>query len=133
MRNVKAPPPTSVARSMGAEGLDRVIGIAPSSLLPGESEADYMGVATRVVAVAKPRGAIEEFLSRDVVDLTWEILRLRRMNAGLLRARASKGVGRILSTIAEKDEFSGALFAGPDFAQKWASGDASTRRELCKC
>src|ERR1700722_3386259 len=46
MRNVKASAPAFGARSMGAEGLDRVIGIAPSSLLPGESEADYMGVCS---------------------------------------------------------------------------------------
>jgi hypothetical protein len=45
-------------------------------LLPGEAEADYTGVAERIVAVARPTDAIEEFLTRDVVDLTWEILRL---------------------------------------------------------
>ena len=48
----------------------------------------------------------------------------------MLRARATKGVGRILSTIGEKDKFPRDVFDGPDFAQKWASGDASTRREF---
>ena len=63
-----------MARSTGAKVLDRVISIAPASLLPGEAEADYLCVAERMVAVAQPRDAIEEFLTRDVVDLTWEIL-----------------------------------------------------------
>jgi hypothetical protein len=73
--------------------VDRVVGIAPAPLLPGEREADYVNVIARVVAVARPRDAIEEFLTRDAIDLTWEILRLRRMKVGLLRplwAQASR-------------------------------------------
>jgi hypothetical protein len=75
--------PWSVARSAGADVVQRIIGIAPAPLLPGEAETDYLGVAARIVAVAQPKDAIEEFLTRDVVDLTWEILRLRRSNGGL--------------------------------------------------
>ena len=59
--------------------------IAPAPLLPGEKEADYAEVALRIVRAAKPRDAIEEFLTRDVVDLTWEVLRLRRFKAGILK------------------------------------------------
>jgi hypothetical protein len=86
-------------------------------------EADYLGVATRMVAVAQPKDAIEEFLTRDVVDLTWEILRLRRSKGGLLRAAASKGVLRILFTI-------GYHGYADEFAPKWASGNASYRDEF---
>ena len=43
----------------------------------------------RLVSAAKPRDAIEEFLIRDVIDLTWEILRLRRAKAGILKASMS--------------------------------------------
>jgi hypothetical protein len=35
--------------------------IAPAPLLPGEREADYVNLIARVVAVARPRDAIEEF------------------------------------------------------------------------
>ena len=41
------------------------------------------------------RDAIEEFLMRDVVDLTWEILRLRRVKAGILRASVGDGVSKV--------------------------------------
>ena len=51
--------------------LDRVVTIAPAPLLSGEKQADYAEVALRIVRSAKPRDAIEEFLIRDVVDLTW--------------------------------------------------------------
>ena len=91
--------PSSVARSAGADIVQRITCIAPAPLLLGEAEADYLGVAARIVAVAQPKDAIEEFLTRDVVDLTWEILRSRRLKGGLLRAAVSKGVHRILTTI----------------------------------
>jgi hypothetical protein len=50
--------------------LDHVIAIAPAPLLPGEKQADYVDLAVRIVRAAKPRDAIEEFLVRDVIDLT---------------------------------------------------------------
>jgi hypothetical protein len=118
--------PSSVARSAGADIVQRIIGIAPAPLLLGEAEADYLGVAARIVAVAQPKDAIEEFLTRDVVDLTWEILRLRRSKGGLLRAAASKGVHRILSTIGYGPDISSV----DDFAAKWASGNAGSRRQF---
>jgi hypothetical protein len=75
-----------------ADTLERVIGSAPAPLLPGEVEADYVDVARRIVAVAQPRDAIDEFLTRDAIDLTWEILRQRRLKAGLLRVASGAGV-----------------------------------------
>jgi hypothetical protein len=122
--------PSSVARSAGAVIVQRIIGIAPAPLLLGEAEADYLGVAARIVAVAQPKDAIEEFLTRDVVDLTWEILRLRRLKGGLLRAAASKGVHRILSTIGYGQGLD--MRSSYEFATEWASGNASTRTEFLK-
>ena len=121
---------SSVAQSAGVDIVQRIIGIAPAPLLPTEAEADYLGVAARIVAVAQPKDAIEEFLTRDVVDLTWEILRLRRLKGGLLRAAASKGVHRILLTIG----YGMSRILVDDFAAKWASGNASScAMNLKKC
>jgi hypothetical protein len=41
-------------------------------LLPGEQEAEYATHVARIVAAAQPRDAIEDLLSRDVIDLSWE-------------------------------------------------------------
>ena len=68
-----------------SEVLDRVAGIAPAPLLPGEQEAEYATHVARIVAAAQPRDAIEDLLTRDVIDLSWEVVRLRRLKAGLLR------------------------------------------------
>jgi hypothetical protein len=117
---------SSVAQSAGVDIVQRIIGIAPAPLLPSEAESDYLGVEARIVAVAQPKDAIEEFLTRDVVDLTWEILRLRRSKGGLLRAGTSKGVRRILSTLGYRHTD----YVLDDFAEKWASGDAGKHREF---
>jgi hypothetical protein len=99
MRDVKAPPAASLPRSTGTEVLDRVVGIAPSPLLPGEAEVDYLCIAKRIIGAAQPRDAIEEFLTRDVIDLTWESLRLRRLKAGLLRASSSSGISNVMDSL----------------------------------
>src|SRR5271154_7126627 len=121
---------SSVAQSAGVDIVQRIIGIAPAPLLPTEAEADYLGVAARIVAIAQPKDPIEEFLTRDVVDLTWEILRSRRLKGGLLRAAVSKGVHRILTTIGHGHDPWAPRTDLVDyfhFAAKWASGDASYR------
>jgi hypothetical protein len=127
MQNLKRTHFSAVADHPSAvsDVLDRVVTIAPSPLLPGEKQADYAEIALRIVKGAQARDAVEEFLTRDVIDLTWDILRLRRMKAGLLRASAARGVRAILSTIGYSD------FSGQGrFAEEWARGKASTRQEF---
>ena len=86
MQNLKPTHFSAVADHPSAVShvLDRVAGIAPSPLLPGEQEAEYATLIARIVAVAQPRDAIEDLLTRDVIDLTWEVFRLRRVKAGIL-------------------------------------------------
>jgi hypothetical protein len=97
MQNTKPPSLASAVGSSAANVLDRVVAIAPAPLLPGEKEAEYAQVALRIVGASRPRDAIEEILIRDVIDLTWEVLRLRRVKAGILsrRSRNQKGVRRL--------------------------------------
>ena len=113
--------------------MDRVIGLTPAPLLLGEALADYFRTARHIVAVIQPKDAIEDFLTRDVIDLDWENRRLRRAKAGLLRASASKGVRRIHSTIDTNDPTVLVLGDTSDcFAHEWASGKASTRKEFAE-
>ena len=118
MQNVRSTDlaPAAEHSSPVSSAIDRVVAIAPAPLLPGEKQADYADVAVRIVRAAKPRDAIEDFLVRDVVDLTWEIFRLRRVKAGILKSSAGSGVKRILGEIGypwnQKDQLSGAFAAG---------------------
>ena len=112
------------AASSADNALDRVIGIAPAPLLMGEQQADYGRIAQRIVQASGPRDALEEFLLRDVVDLTWEILRLRRVKAGTIRSSMSLGVQKVLIAV-------GRSYSDADrFSHNWAAGDKRTRQEL---
>jgi hypothetical protein len=104
--------------------IDRVVAITPAPLLPGEKQADYAELALRMVKAALPRDAIEEFLVRDVVDLTWEILRLRRIKARLLKASLDAGVSQVLGSVGYTCQQRGEL------SQKWAAGDESARQKV---
>jgi hypothetical protein len=126
MQNTK-PPPLSLASpagSLAADVLDRVIAIAPAPLLPGEKEADYAAIAGRIVGISRPRDTIEEFLIRDVIDLTWEVFRLRRIKAGILRASMSAGVKRVLAGVGHS------YLERDTLAENWAAGDESARKKV---
>jgi hypothetical protein len=125
MPNAKTELLTSSDALSRADALQRVIGSAPAPLLPGEAEADYAAVVARIVAVAQPRDAIEEFLTRDAVELIWEILRLRRLKAGLRRVASGAGV----RSVAKEVGVGGSVY---DFAAKWMRGDAKTRKEFAE-
>ena len=65
----------------------------------GEDARQYEEIQTRFSATIKPKDVLEEMWTRDVVDLTWEILRMRRLKAGLLTSVMSEGVDKILSLL----------------------------------
>jgi hypothetical protein len=130
MQNLKPTHFSAVADHPSAVShvLDRVAGIAPSHLLPGEQEAEYATLIARIVAVAQPRDAIEDLLTRDVIDLTWEVFRLRRVKAGILKASIHTGVERVLNGLGygrdQKYDYTQRL------GQSWAAGDKKSRKEV---
>jgi hypothetical protein len=108
-------------RSSERDVFDRVLAIAPAPLLLGEKEADYANLASRFLEALKPKDAIEEFLVRDVIDLTWEILRLRRAKAGILKASVAYGVEQVLNDLG---------YYGDLYGKKWAAGDEGARNQV---
>ena len=60
-------------------------------LLAGEDLAHYERLSAQVTAAVEPCDVIEVFWVRDVVDLLWEVLRLRRLKAS--RRRLPRGAG----------------------------------------
>jgi hypothetical protein len=123
----RKPPPRSLATpasSSAVNGLDRVIAIARAPLLPGEREADYAAIADRIIGASRPKDAIEEILIRDVIDLSWEVLRLRRVKAGILSASMGDGAVQALAEVGYSDLEIDAL------SKKWLAGDANARKEI---
>jgi hypothetical protein len=117
-----------VARAAEPDLLDRVVAIAPAPLLPGENDTDYANLAKCIVTAAKPKDIIEEVLTRDVIDLSWEILRLRRLKIGMLKASKSDGVREILDNLGHGE---GRTYGYTQkLSRSWAAGDKSACREV---
>jgi hypothetical protein len=121
-------PSSAVARLSGEDSLDRVAAIAPVPLLPGEQEAEYATLAARIVAAAQPRDAIEDLLTRDVVDLSWEILRLRRFKAGLLRGAIGNGISVVMDGLGY--DVRKGRGSADELAANWAAGRKTARKEV---
>jgi hypothetical protein len=77
------------------------LALPPPTLASGEDAAAYDQLAARIMAAVAPENVIEEIWVRDVVDLVWDVVRLRRLKAGLFTVGASDGMTQILRGIGE--------------------------------
>jgi hypothetical protein len=97
----------------------------PPTLIQGEKRADYEALQTRVTNSVKPKDVIEEIWVDDIVHLTWEILRLRRIKAAFLTAVQLEGMEAVLrQVLREGPSAAGAL------AKQWAARDADAIKEV---
>lgn len=65
-----------------AHSLDEFLG--PLPVLGGEDPVEYQGLLDEVRRQVAPVDSIEQIYIRDIVDLTWELMRARRIKVGLL-------------------------------------------------
>jgi hypothetical protein len=79
----------------------------------------------RVSGAVKPTDVLEEIWVRDVVDLVWETVRLRRLKASLLIANAHRGLRNILEALIGEDD---AEF----LSQSWASRERAAIKKVDK-
>ena len=75
--------------------LDDLLG--PPPLLPSESAADSEGLRARLRAKIAPRDVVEEIWLRDILDLQWEILRMRRLKGRILSSSSPSGLESLLN------------------------------------
>ena len=71
----------------------------PVRLIPGENAVSYDELLARMTGALKPADAVEEVWVRDLVDVVWDVLRLRRLKASLLASHAHDGVDRVLDLL----------------------------------
>lgn len=106
-----------------AGGLDIQELLGPPPLLEGEDPAAYGALRDRVRDAVEPSDAIEEFWVRDVVDLLWETLRLRRLKAAFIRASAPEGLVRLLTRLVDG-------YKRNDLVDRWAAREPAAVREV---
>ena len=83
---------------------DRDIPFGPPPLLEGEDPDVYYALLSRITEAAKSVDFIDEILVRDIVDLTWEIWRLRRFKAGVLNEGAQTELANVLGPLIRNRE-----------------------------
>lgn len=98
--------------------------LGPPALIAGEDEAHYAELLDRVLEAVSPADFLEEMWVRDIVDLRWQALRYRRLQANLLQAARHEGLTRVLTR----------LVVGPleadDLAGRWARQEAPAIKEV---
>src|SRR5579872_1103701 len=95
----------------------------PPPLIAGEDAAAYDAYLARATAVVAPADFLEEMWVRDVVDLAWEIHRLRRLKAQLMMVTADEGLDALLNRTMPWD-------AADALARRWAAREAGAIREV---
>jgi hypothetical protein len=87
----------------------------PPPLLEGEDSNAYDELLARISTAVKPTDIIEDIWVREVTDLTWEALRLRRLKTALLSASAHIGLDLILKPLLDD--------AVVHLVEAWARGE----------
>jgi hypothetical protein len=119
-RRIVAAPQQVIDENTGPSSL---FGSAP--LIEGEDQAAYDDFHAGISAAVKPKDFLERIWVRDVVDLTWETRRMRRLKATLLTSSLSLGLRQVLMTV--MDEVQAGHLAG-----QWAARDRGAIKEVEK-
>ena len=117
IRNTKARP----AGSVDIAELDELLG--PPPLLPSETLVDYEGLKARLRAKIAPQDVLEEIWLRDILDLQWEVLRMRRLKSRLLGNSSPIGLESLLHrrvNYLDKDKL----------VEGWGRGDKESIKEV---
>jgi hypothetical protein len=90
--------------------------LGPRPVIDGEDETNYDVILERISADVAPADFVEEIWVRNVVDLVWDSVRLRRLKSQLLQAAAHQGIERLLASIID-------CRSAGQLARKWALGE----------
>lgn len=102
---------------------NRLILFGPPPLLEGEDAAAYDKLLALITETLKPQDIFEEFWVRDALDLSWEVLRWRRVKSQLVKANLHRGMKGVL------ERLTGYLNADA-LAGGWATGDEETVEQV---
>jgi hypothetical protein len=92
------------AQRRNSKALSRSGIVGPAPILPGEDPAAYNELRVRVWRYLQPKDIIEEIFTDDVIDLTWQIIRMRRTKEGLIGSELADRVERGLRSVADVDD-----------------------------
>ena len=97
--------------------------LGPRPLIDGEDGTNYDVILERISADVAPADFVEDIWVRNVADLVWDSIRLRRLKSQLLQADANEGVERLLASIIDRTR-------AEELCRKWALGDEEATGEV---
>lgn len=97
----------------------------PPPLFDGEDTKIYDQLLKEISTAVTPADIFEDIWVRDVVDLTIEVLRLRRLKASLMTANAYKGLTETLSPLVGRMQ-------AETLAEGWAARKSDVVEEVTK-
>jgi hypothetical protein len=97
--------------------------LGPAPLLEGEDANAYEALKGQIRSAVAPNDIIEEIWVRDVLDLLWETMRLRRLKAKLVRAAAHEGLNELLRPLT-------GIFEHGDLINGWARRDEKSVKKV---
>jgi len=110
--------PTSALKPktpVNVPNLDAILGKPP--VLPNEDAEAYEKLNDQFRRAVSPQDVIEEILLRDVVDVTWEIQRLKDYKMQLLQAKREYSLRIILENFSDRNGYNKELYG------EWKNGD----------
>jgi len=96
--------------------------LGPRPLIDGEDGTNYDVILERISADVAPEDFVEEIWVRNVVDLVWESIRLRRLKSQLLHATSHEGLDQMLTPLIGWEK-------ADQLSRTWALGD---EKALCE-
>ena len=93
----------------------------PPPLIAGERSAGYDELLARVCETLQPSDVLEHIWIRDIVDLAWDVFRLRRLKVDLMSAAAHEGMAQLLEPLLDHSELA---------AKGWARRDESNVQKV---
>ena len=97
----------------------------PPPLFDGEDPEIYDQLLTQVSTTVMPKDIFEDIWVRDVVDLTLEVFRLRRLTANLIKVNAYKGLSKTLAPLVGRSQ-------AETLAEGWAARKSDVVEEVNK-
>jgi hypothetical protein len=124
----KTPGPTELAAEVISPSEPDFFG--PPPLIVGEDPAAYAALWDRVANAVLPKDILEDIWLRDVVDLTWEVFRSRRLKAHLLHAAAHEGIKMVLAPLVWDKEYRAKGSAAEELSELWARREENAVKEV---
>jgi hypothetical protein len=95
----------------------------PAPLVEGEDAGAYDELLVRISSAVRPHDIFEEIWVRDIVDLVWEAVRLRRLKACVMTVGTRKALARNLTSLVGGAQADG-------LARAWAAREPGARAEV---